>query len=230
MLETHIKSIENSWKKIFDEFFMTNSGLDILKNFDKEMAVAPESTHPAKEFIFHAFNLCPLQKTKVIILGQDPYHGEDQAIGLSFAVPNHTKIPPSLQNIFKEIENDLQVEVDKKNGDLSRWTNQGVLLLNSVLSVRGGLPGSHSHIGWEHFTDYIIKYLSDHTSGLVFLLWGNFAKKKKSLIDETKHLVLESAHPSPLSAHGKEGFFGNHHFSKANNYLKDIGASEIDWK
>ncbi len=180
---------------------------------------------PSPKNIFRAFDLCHFDKVKVVIVGQDPYHGKDQANGLAFSVCESVKIPPSLKNIFKEIENDLGIKV-KEDGDLCRWAKQGVLLLNSSLTVAQNSPSSHSGLGWEIFTDSVIKKLSDEKEGLVFMLWGNFAKSKAVLIDDKKHLVLKSAHPSPFSA---TSFFGCKHFSLANKYLIEKGLSEIDW-
>ncbi len=182
---------------------------------------------PAPKNIFAAFAACPFDATSVVIIGQDPYHGPGQANGLCFAVPEHTDIPPSLQNIFKEIKSDLGVE-PLQNGDLTRWAKQGVLLLNATLTVRAHAAGSHQNKGWEQFTDAVIKRLSQESRPIVFLLWGNYARKKGAQIDRFKHLILESAHPSPLSAYN--GFFGNKHFSQANSYLKKHGRKEIDWR
>jgi uracil-DNA glycosylase len=169
----------------------------------------------------------------VVILGQDPYHGEGQAEGLCFSVPRGVKLPPSLQNIFKELASDLQDKkylenIEKRSGHLAKWGKQGVFLLNSVLTVEEGKPGSHANKGWETFTDEVIKKISEHKTGVVFLLWGNYAIKKKSLIDQRKHFVLTAPHPSPFSAH--TGFFGCKHFSKTNEILKKQGKSEVDWK
>lgn len=182
---------------------------------------------PAPKNIFRAFDACPLGAVKVVIIGQDPYHGVGQANGLCFAVPENTDIPPSLQNIFKEIESDIGIK-PIKSGDLTRWAQQGVLLLNATLTVRAHTAGSHQNKGWEEFTDAVIKKLSQENRPIVFLLWGNYARKKGAQIDRAKHLVLESAHPSPLSAHN--GFFGNKHFSQANEYLKKHNQKQIDWR
>lgn len=183
--------------------------------------------YPPPKNIFRAFDLCPFDDVKVVILGQDPYHGPKQANGLCFAVNDGTKLPPSLQNIFKEIESDLASPIINKNGDLERWANQGVLLLNATLTVRKDSAGSHQGKGWEEFTDVAVRALSDEREHLVFMLWGNYAKAKGAHIDRTKHLVLESAHPSPLSAYN--GFFGCKHFSQANEYLLEHGKKVIDW-
>lgn len=217
--------IEPSWKKALAEEFD--------KTYFKELATFVKEQYksvtifPRPKDIFRAFDLCPFDQVKVVILGQDPYHGVRQANGLCFAVHEDVPIPPSLKNIFKEIESDLGVKPEH-NGDLSRWAKQGVLLLNATLTVRAASPGSHQKKGWEEFTDAAIKKLSDERDNLVFMLWGNYAKNKGAVIDRTKHLVLESAHPSPFSA--DSGFFGSRPFSKANKYLKEKGLGEIDWK
>ncbi|MFA6278961.1 MAG: uracil-DNA glycosylase [Candidatus Paceibacterota bacterium] len=184
--------------------------------------------YPAPKNIFRAFDLCSFDKVKVVILGQDPYHGVRQANGLAFAVDENTAIPPSLQNIFKEIASDCGCQTStKSNGDLSRWAERGVLLLNATLTVRAHQAGSHQGRGWEQFTDAVIKALSEEREGLVFMLWGNYAKAKGAHIDRSKHLVLEAPHPSPFSA--ASGFFGCKHFSKANEYLTAHGETPIDW-
>ncbi|MDE1919296.1 MAG: uracil-DNA glycosylase [Patescibacteria group bacterium] len=182
---------------------------------------------PPPKSIFRAFDLCPFEKVKVVILGQDPYHGEKQANGLAFAVDEHTVVPPSLQNIFKEIASDLGKPLVHTDGDLSRWAKQGVLLLNATLTVRAHAAGSHQERGWELFTDAAIRALSDEREHLVFMLWGNYAKAKGAHIDRSKHLVLEAPHPSPFSA--ANGFFGCRHFSKANAYLAEHGEEPIHW-
>lgn len=182
--------------------------------------------YPPGKLIFNAFNLCPFDKVKVVILGQDPYHEPGQAHGLCFSVMDNVPFPPSLQNIFTEIANDLHKPVPA-SGNLTRWAEQGVLLLNATLTVRAHLAGSHQNKGWETFTDDVIKLLSDRKEHLVFILWGGYAKRKVALIDSSRHLVLTSAHPSPLSAY--RGFFGNGHFSKTNEYLAAHGMTPIDW-
>jgi uracil-DNA glycosylase len=217
--------IESSWKSALANEF-DKSYFESLTSFIKEEYKTSKIYPPPKD-IFRAFDLCPFNKVKVVILGQDPYHGRGQANGLCFAVHNGVAMPPSLQNIFKEIKVDLGVE-PKADGDLSRWADQGVLLLNATLTVRADSAGSHQGKGWEEFTDAAIKKLSDEMEHLVFILWGNYAKKKGAVIDRSKHLVLESAHPSPFSAYS--GFFGCRHFSKANKYLKEHGINEIDWR
>lgn len=183
--------------------------------------------YPPPKQIFRAFELTPFEKVEVVILGQDPYHGKGQANGLSFAVHEGVRLPPSLQNIFKEIADDLGYEPEQ-NGDLSRWARQGVLLLNATLTVRAASPGSHQGRGWELFTDAAIAALSQQREHLVFILWGNYAKAKGAHIDRTKHLVIQSAHPSPFSAHS--GFFGSRPFSKANQYLAEHDKTPIDWR
>lgn len=217
--------IESSWKKKLEEEFkqdyfkrLTAFVRDEYKN---------GAIYPAPQNIFRTFELTPFDKVKVVILGQDPYHGPKQAIGLSFAVEAGMKLPPSLQNIYKEIKSDLEQSLEHADGDLSRWASQGVLLLNATLTVRAHLAGSHQGKGWEQFTDEVIRTLSEERSHLVFMLWGNYAKAKGAHIDRTKHLVIESAHPSPFSA--ANGFFGSKPFSKANEYLVCNGEKPIDW-
>lgn len=187
---------------------------------------AAHTVFPNPKNIFRAFDLCPFEETKVVILGQDPYHGEGQANGLCFAVNAGVRPPPSLQNIFKEMEKDLGHLVNH-DSDLSRWATQGVLLLNATLTVRAATPGSHQNHGWEEFTDAVVQKLNTEKHNLVFILWGNYAKQKGAHIDRSRHLVLESAHPSPFSAHA--GFFGSKPFSKTNDFLKRIGVQEIEW-
>lgn len=187
---------------------------------------AEHRVFPPGRLIFNAFNLCPFDKVKVVLIGQDPYHEPGQAQGLCFSVPNGVTPPPSLQNIFKEISDDLGTP-PSSDTDLSRWARQGVLLLNATLTVREHQAGSHQRKGWEQFTDAVIKILNKERDGLVFILWGGYAQSKRSLIDPARHLVLRSAHPSPLSAY--RGFFGNHHFSLANEYLARQGLAPIQW-
>ena len=189
-----------------------------------------EAVYPPPKFIFRAFDLSPFERVKVVILGQDPYINQGEANGLCFAVGEDTRLPPSLQNIYKEIASEYAVPVEsllQKGGDLSRWANQGVLLLNATLTVRAKQSNSHAGHGWEQFTDAAVKALSDEREHLVFLLWGNYAKQKGAHIDRAKHLVLESPHPSPFSA--ANGFFGNGHFKSANEYLAEHGEKPIDW-
>ena len=184
------------------------------------------SVFPPGKLIFNAFEKCPFDKIKVVILGQDPYHGAGQANGLCFSVNSGVKMPPSLVNIFKEIKNDLGRDFPA-DGNLERWAAQGVLLLNATLSVRAGQAGSHQNRGWETFTDAVVRLVSEQTEGCVFLLWGSYAQKKGRQIEPRKHLVLQSPHPSPLSAY--RGFLGNGHFGKANEYLRKTGRPEINW-
>ncbi|MDB5204658.1 MAG: uracil-DNA glycosylase [Candidatus Taylorbacteria bacterium] len=216
--------LESSWKKQLSDEFVKPYFRE-LRDFIKSEYLK-NKVYPEPKNIFRAFDLCPFDKVKVVIIGQDPYHGAGQANGLSFAVGEDVAIPPSLKNIFKEIESDLG-QKPIQNGDLSRWAKQGVLLLNATLTVQAGSPGSHQNKGWEEFTDAAIKALSEHRTGLVFILWGNYAKKKGAHINRAKHFVLESAHPSPFSV---TSFFGCRHFSRTNEYLKKEGKSEIDWR
>jgi len=198
-----------------------------LKEFLLAEKRAGKTVFPKGESFFNAFNLTPFEQVNVVILGQDPYHGPGQAHGLCFSVPNGVALPPSLQNIYKEIHSDLGLQMGP-SGDLTCWAQQGVLLLNSVLSVEQHKAGSHSGRGWEQFTDRAIEELNRRREGVVFLLWGSYAQKKGQLIDGQRHLVLKSPHPSPLSAH--RGFFGNQHFSTANNYLQQQGKAPINWQ
>lgn len=188
--------------------------------------MAGKIIYPPGPKIFNAFDSTPFSKVKVIILGQDPYHGPGQAMGLSFSVPKNIRIPPSLRNIHKELYNDLDIEIPG-HGDLSSWAAKGVFLLNAILTVEHKKAGSHSKIGWETFTDAVIRKLSDERENLVFLLWGRFARSKASLIDSNKHHIFESAHPSPLAGNA---FMNNNHFSKANKALIDAGLDPIDWR
>jgi len=216
--------IEKSWKKHLDGEFGAGYFEELAAFVRAEYMFG--KTYPPPGKIFRAFDLCPFDEVKVVILGQDPYHGKDQANGLCFAVGEGARLPPSLVNIYKEIETDLEVRM-KARGDLEIWARQGVLLLNATLTVSAGKAGSHQKKGWEQFTDASIKALSDQKEGLVFMLWGRYAQDKGKIIDRSKHLVLVAPHPSPLSAHS--GFFGCKHFSKANEYLKNIGKEEIKW-
>jgi uracil-DNA glycosylase len=218
-------AIEESWKqRLADEF--SASYFAQLKAFLVEEK-RRHKVYPPGSQIFNAFNFTPFEKVKVVILGQDPYHGPGQAHGLCFSVPDGIRQPPSLQNIFKEINQDLGIPVPA-NGNLEKWAKQGVLLLNATLTVRARQAGSHQNKGWEEFTDSAIRKLSEEREHLVFLLWGNYAIAKQELIDESKHLILKSPHPSPFSAN--RGFFGNMHFSKTNHYLRENGIGEIDWQ
>jgi len=217
--------IEPQWKEQLFDAFQTPS-FERLKTFLVEDRKQNRVFPPAK-LIFNAFNLTPFSKVKVVIIGQDPYHGEGQAHGLCFSVPDGIKPPPSLVNIFKEISRDLGYAIPG-SGNLEKWAKQGVLLLNATLTVRANQAGSHQGKGWEEFTDAVIKSISDHLDGVVFLLWGNYAQAKASIIDPQKHLILKAVHPSPLSAH--RGFIGCGHFSKTNEYLLSLGKEPIDWK
>jgi len=216
--------IEKSWKKQLKlEFEKPYFGdlVDIVRNSYEKGIVFP----PPKE-IFHAFDKCPFDDVKVVIIGQDPYHGPGQANGLCFSVAEGTKFPPSLLNIFKEIKTDLDKDIPK-SGSLDRWAEQGVLLLNATLTVKAHQAGSHQGKGWEKFTDAVIKLVSEEKENIVFLLWGAYARRKGEVIDRSKHYILESPHPSPLSA--SRGFFGNKHFSKTNEFLESNEIKPIDW-
>ena len=216
--------IHDSWKEVLMDQFNAPYFLQ-LKEFLLEEK-KKQVVFPPGHLIFHAFDQTPFEQVKVIILGQDPYHGAGQAHGLCFSVPQPVKPPPSLVNIFKEIEADLGIP-PSSNGNLEHWARQGVLLLNATLTVRANEAGSHQHRGWETFTDHVIKMLSERRNNLVFLLWGNYARAKKNLVDTGKHFVLEAAHPSPFSAYS--GFMGCRHFSKTNELLRSRGLKEIDW-
>lgn len=217
--------IEPGWKSVLEEEF-DKPYFTELAGFIKSEIKNGRQVYPPGKLIFNAFEKTPFDRVKVVILGQDPYHGEGQAHGLSFSVPKGIPQPPSLVNIFKEIRNDLGID-PPRHGNLESWAEQGVFLLNAMLTVRRGEAASHSKAGWAYFTDAVIRKISEHKSGVVFLLWGNFARQKKALIDTGRHFVLESAHPSPLSA---SSFFGCKHFSETNRILKQQGVSEIDWK
>ena len=212
---------ESGWKSLLSEEFKKPYFQDIESKIEASTSVV----YPPQKDIFKAFELCPLEKTKVIILGQDPYHNPNEAMGLSFSVPKNIKTPPSLKNIFKEIHTDLGI-IPSTHGNLSVWAEQGVLLLNAILTVEHKKPASHRNLGWQAFTDTCIQLLAQEKKGLVFMLWGNFAKGKASLINPKDHLILEASHPSPLA---RGAFFGCKHFSKANDYLISIGKTAIDW-
>lgn len=216
--------IETSWKNHLSEEF-DKPYFEQLISFVK-FEYQTQTVYPPGKEIFSAFDYCHFDSVKVVILGQDPYHGEGQANGLCFSVRDGVRMPPSLVNIFKEIQSDLGKPIPK-SGNLERWAKQGVLLLNATLTVRASSPGSHQNKGWETFTDAVIKKISDEKENIVFLLWGSYAQKKGEIIDRKKHHVLLSAHPSPFSA--DRGFFGNKHFSKTNEYLKTHHLPEIDW-
>tara|TARA_B100000902_G_C27317969_1_gene922484 strand:+ start:3777 stop:4442 length:666 start_codon:yes stop_codon:yes gene_type:complete len=217
--------IDKTWENELNEIFNSNFFQDLTNNVKKEYKNY-EVFPPGKD-ILNSFNLCSFDKMNVVILGQDPYHGVNQANGLCFSVNKGIKIPPSLKNIYKELKNNYN-NFEYIDGDLSHWAKQGVLLLNSILTVRKGLPGSHKEIGWEKFTDMVINLISKRRNNIVFLLWGSFAKSKIRLIENIdKHLILSSAHPSPFSAYN--GFFDNNHFKKANDYLKKNKKDIINW-
>lgn len=217
--------IEKSWKEALGAEFEKPYFAALVQELHRQKQ-AGEVIFPPGGQIFKAFELCPLDKVKVVILGQDPYHGYGQAMGLSFSVPQGVEAPPSLKNIFKEIESDLGIRMSG-SPDLRPWAEQGVLLLNSVLTVRAGQPASHSRIGWQTFTDAVIKTISDRCEGVVFLLWGNYARSKAVLVDKSRHHVLEAQHPSPLA---RGAFFGCRHFSATNEILAAEGKSPVDWK
>lgn len=216
--------IEESWKQILSAEFEKDyfrQLTDFVRNEYRSTTV-----YPPGKLIFNAFNLCPFEQVKVVIIGQDPYYGPGQAHGLCFSVNDNVPFPPSLRNIFKEIQDDLGKPIPE-SGNLTRWAKQGVLLLNATLTVRAHQAGSHQRRGWEEFTDAAIRALAEQREHLVFILWGAYAQKKGAFIDRSRHLVLTSVHPSPLSAHN--GFFGNRHFSRANEYLQQHGQTPIEW-
>jgi len=217
--------LNNDWDNILNELLNkteTKQLFNFIKKERKEKNIFPKESE-----VFKAFELCSFKNTKIIIIGQDPYHKINQANGLAFSVPKKQKLPPSLKNIFKELNNDMHIKISN-NGNLSNWAKQGVLLLNCMMTVQENEPGSHSKSGWEDFTDTVIKILSNKKKHIIFLLWGEYAKKKQKLINKQKHNVLVSAHPSPLSAY--RGFFGCRHFSKANEILRKKNRKTINWK
>jgi len=219
--------IEESWKKaLVDEF--SKPYFVQLTNFVKQEYKEGKTVYPPGKFIFNAFNLTPFDKVKVVIIGQDPYHGHGQAHGLCFSVQKGIVPPPSLKNVFKELVDDIPGFQKPNHGDLTKWGEQGILLINAILTVRAKSPASHRGKGWEQFTDAVIQKLNDEREGLVFILWGNFAKKKGAKIDTNKHYVLAGTHPSPMAA--RYGFFGCKHFSKTNEYLTKNGKEPIDWQ
>ena len=217
--------IDNSWREHIGAEF-EKPYFSALTDFVRH-EYTTTTCYPPGSLIFNAFNLCPFDRVKVVIIGQDPYHEPGQAQGLSFSVPEGVPFPPSLQNTFKEIQLDLGKPMPP-TGDLTRWAEQGVLLLNATLTVRAHQAASHQRHGWEQFTDAAIRALNAERENLVFILWGGYARSKAQLIDRSRHLVLESVHPSPLSAN-RGGWFGNHHFSQCNAYLREHGEQEIDW-
>jgi uracil-DNA glycosylase len=216
--------IESGWKQRLTCEFELPYFIELTKFIRQEYGA--RQIFPPGRQIFHAFDQCPFDQTKVVILGQDPYHGPGQAHGLCFSVPDGVDQPPSLQNIFKEIQQDLGIP-PPSSGNLDRWARQGVLLLNATLTVQANRAGSHQNKGWEQFTDRVIRLLAEEKEHLVFILWGSFAQKKGEFIDRNRHLVLASPHPSPLSSY--RGFFGNKHFSKTNDYLQQHGIEQIQW-
>ena len=207
-------ALESEWKEVLFDTLKTKSFKDLLDFVQAENKI--KKVFPKSELIFQAFSLTPFSKVRVVILGQDPYHNDGQANGLSFSVEEGTRLPPSLKNMYKEIEDDVGVAKDFTSGNLEKWASQGVFLLNAILTVRAHKPASHHGKGWEIFTDVVIQKISDNHEHVVFILWGNYARNKKTLINTSKHLVLEASHPSPFSAH--KGFFGCKHFSKCNEY------------
>lgn len=217
--------IEQSWKQALQGEFDKPYFAGLVRQLHEEKSRGVV-IYPPGRLIFRAFELTPLDKVKAVILGQDPYHGEGQAMGLSFSVPDGVPAPPSLKNIFREIETDLGVRMSG-SPNLEPWARQGVLLLNAILTVRAGQSASHSDIGWQEFTDAVIRVISDRREGVVFLLWGNYARSKRDLIDRSRHYVLEAAHPSPLA---RGAFFGCRHFSKTNDILTSRGETPIDWR
>ena len=219
--------LEQSWKYSLADFLLSPL-MDNLRDFLVQEKQAQKLVYPPSKQIFNALNTTPLDQVKVVILGQDPYHGPNQANGLSFSVQRGIRLPPSLRNIFHELHTDLGVPISN-HGDLTKWANQGVLLLNSVLTVEAGQPTSHQKRGWEEFTDHVIDVLNEQREHVVFILWGAYAQRKGQRIDRNKHLVLTAAHPSPLAAN-RGGFFGCKVFSKTNNYLKQNGIEPIDWQ
>ncbi|WP_168416409.1 uracil-DNA glycosylase [Acinetobacter indicus] len=219
--------LDASWKYALSDFLLGGK-MDALKAFLLEEKQANKVIYPPSGLIFNALNTTPLEQVKVVILGQDPYHGPNQAHGLSFSVQRGVALPPSLRNIFHELHTDLGLDIPK-HGDLTRWAEQGVLLLNSVLTVEAAQPTSHQKRGWEEFTDHVIDVLNEQREHIVFILWGAYAQRKGQRIDPNKHLILKAAHPSPLAAN-RGGFFGCKVFSKTNNYLKQHGIEPIDWQ
>jgi len=217
--------IEKSWKKVLNDTFKKKPFIDLVPFIKEEYS--SKKIFPKGSDIFRAFELCPFDNVKVVIIGQDPYHEEKQANGLAFSVSRSVLNPPSLQNIFKELKNDLDIDIPK-TGELEGWAKQGVLLLNAILTVEAHKAGSHQNMGWEEFTDDVVKKLSKKKENLVFILWGKYAQEKGKSIDSKKHLIIESTHPSPFSAY--RGFFGSKPFSKTNEYLKNHNIEEINWE
>jgi len=217
--------ISASWKELLSPYLMSKKWKNLNSYLGKEFR--EKNIYPQQKYVFNIFNKTSFDSLSVVIIGQDPYHGHGQAHGLSFSVPGGITLPPSLKNIYKEIESDLEIKKDFSNGNLEPWAEQGVFLLNSILTVEENKPSSHANIGWEEFTNFVIRQISDQKEHVIFFLWGNYAQKKGSLIDKSRHLVLETSHPSPLGAY--RGFIGCRHFSRANEYLKKHNKSEINW-
>ena len=217
--------IEQSWKRVLDSEFK-KPYFEQIRTFLRQELRSYKTIYPPGKLIFNAFEKTPIEEVKVVILGQDPYHGPEQAMGLSFSVPKNVAVPASLKRIYGELQRDVGIEIPN-HGDLTLWAEQGVFLLNAMLTVEKSKPGSHKNIGWQEFTNAVIKILSEEKEGIIFMLWGNFAKNKKSLIDSSKHYILEAAHPSPLAGNA---FQGCKHFSKANEILKGLGKKEINWQ
>lgn len=219
--------LPNDWQEVLKEEFTKPYWAGLMEKV--ENAYENSICYPLKKEVFNAFKYCSFKNVKVVIIGQDPYHGKGQANGMCFSYVGHQKIPPSLKNIYKEISSDLQADMPNDFGDLTAWARQGVLLLNATLTVEGGKPNSHQKFGWNHFTDAVIQKISSEKKDVVFLLWGGFAQKKETLIDLKNHKVLKATHPSPLGAN-KGGWFGCQHFSKTNDYLNSIGKELIKWR
>ena len=224
--ESSVIELESSWRKRL-QADLDSEYMAQLRDFLREQKALGKTVYPAADKTFAALNAAPFDSVKVVILGQDPYHGPGQAHGLCFSVMRNTQVPPSLRNIYKELVSDVNF-VPPTHGCLMEWARQGVLLLNSVLTVEESLAASHKGKGWERFTDSIVSHLNDEAESIVFILWGNYAQKKGAMIDRERHLILQSAHPSPLSA--SRGFYGNHHFSRSNQYLQAQNKTVIDWQ
>ena len=219
--------LPNDWQELLEEEFTKSYWSNLVEKVER--VYESNICYPPKNEIFNAFKYCSFNELKVVVIGQDPYHGKGQANGLCFSYVGNQKFPPSLKNIYKEVSDDLEIEMPNNIGDLTAWAKQGVLLLNATLTVTQGKPNSHQKFGWNQFTDAVIQKISEEKQGIVFLLWGGFAQKKETLIDVKKHEILKATHPSPLGAN-KGGWFGCKHFSKTNEYLKSIGKEEIKWK
>ncbi len=226
-MANHEVQMESSWKQVLAEQF-EQPYFGELRQFLQQEKAQRKTIYPPSSLIFNAFNSTPFDKVRVVILGQDPYHGDGQAHGLCFSVPNEIKkLPPSLKNIYKELQNDVGFKIPS-HGNLQKWTTQGVLLLNAILTVEANQPASHQKRGWEELTNAVIKKLSEQREGLIFVLWGNFAQQKATLIETPKHIILKAPHPSPFSAHS--GFLGCKHFSQINDILRSKGETPIDWQ